>query len=170
MWKYLLFAVLIFFVVKDVRQWALGRKQSEVMQKALQQGGNLAELGVPNSCKEKQYCVTVFIAPWCGVCTSTEPTFHAFHNFLPKLRPNTGFGLVIGADSAASHAQKRTELMPIESITDDSGKIMQTRRIEAFPTWIVHDQSGKEVFRRAGGFSATTEEEISQVLTQLLKI
>jgi thiol-disulfide isomerase/thioredoxin len=124
--------------------------------------------GMPASCDGKKYCITVFIAPWCGACRMSEPSFHALHKYLPTNRSDVGFGLIIGGASAAQNSQKQSELAPISSRKDDSGNIMSAKKIKAFPTWIATDENGKEIFRRAGGIQISGDAQISQTLSMML--
>ena len=124
----------------------------------------------PASCEKKRLCITVYIAPWCGVCQASEPTFHAFQLLLPKLRPDVGFGLVIGNASPTQNLKMKEDLDPIDSFADDSGSLMRTQKINAFPTWVIRDQAGNEVFRKAGGFQVVSESQIEDLLTQYFKI
>ncbi len=90
------------------REWISKGQREQTVAQALSQGGQaLADIGIPANCSAKKYCITVFVAPWCGVCRSAEPTFRAFSQFLPSLRPEVGFGIVIGDASAADNAKKK---------------------------------------------------------------
>jgi thiol-disulfide isomerase/thioredoxin len=135
-----------------------------------QSGVNLETLGLAPNCKDKTYCITAYIAPWCGACQATEPTFRALQEMLPRLRPQAGFGLVIGASEPARHEEKKRELAPIEAYADDSGLLMKSRRVNGFPTWIVTDAKGKEISRMAGGITATNEGQLDQFLREYLKV
>ncbi len=125
-------------------------------------------MGIPKSCVGKKYCITAFIAPWCGVCQTSEPTFLALNKHLATAHPDVGFGLVIGADKPETNALKQNQLSSIESYTDDSGNIMKLREIRAFPTWITIDENGKEVYREAGGFRVTTDDQMPGLVSLLL--
>lgn len=127
-------------------------------------------LGIPITCKDKSKCITVYIAPWCGVCRNSEPTFWALQKYLEKNHPELGFGVVIGADSAENHAKKKSDLLGLAPIVDDSGEIIKFQRINSFPTWIITDEKGKEIFREAGGFAMTTDEQLSYVMKDFFKM
>src|SRR4051794_35168419 len=122
-WQFVVLALITYAIWSVSHDYILKRDQSKLLAAALKSGA-IAEYGIPKNCLGKKYCVTAFIAPWCGVCNSTVPTFKALHNSLPKLRPDVGFGLVIGADSSAENLKKKKELSDIESYTDDTGDIM----------------------------------------------
>lgn len=124
--------------------------------------------GIPMSCLGKKYCITAFIAPWCGVCRTSEPTFLALSKYLAEHQTEVGFGLVIGADKPETNAQKKQQLSIIESYTDDLGQIMKLREINAFPTWITIDENGNEVYREAGGFQITNPDQMPQFVSVLL--
>jgi len=130
----------------------------------------LESAGVPLNCKDKEKCIVVYIAPWCGVCVSSEPTFHAFHKYLPKLRPQIGFGLIVAAGSPNENAAKKNELLPIETYVDDSRNLLRARNIDRFPTWVVVDPQGNELSRMSGGFQVTAESSVEQALQEVLKL
>jgi thiol-disulfide isomerase/thioredoxin len=132
--------------------------------------GSAKTLGLSPACAGKKICVTVYIAPWCGVCRSTEPSFFAVNKFLPRLRPDSAFGVVIGAASIPENAQLKKHLAGLDAYTDDSGAVMRARGVNQFPTWIVTDGDGNEIHRAAGGFYASTAEEVSEILEKFLKL
>jgi len=168
-WRLLFIILVIYCVLIEGKKWSRHREQNQVVTQALVDGGaQLASVGIPANCVGKKFCITVFIAPWCPVCHSCEPTFRGLYKYLPKNRPDVGFGLVIGSDRPEKNAKKQKELEPIESYTDDSGSIMNTRHISAFPTWVVTSDSGEELSRQTGGLVVNAESQIPQALDVIL--
>lgn len=123
--------------------------------------------GWPNNCNGKAYCITVFVAPWCPICKSQEPVFKLLQSYLAEHRPDVGFGLVTSSGTPAQNLAERAKLSPIEVTLDDSNSIMQNRRIEGYPTWIVNDASGNELFNKAGARALASEADIAQFLAAM---
>ncbi len=168
-WQIILIISVLYGLFTEGQKWLRHRQQAKILSQVMTSGAlGLATAGIPQNCAGKKYCVTVFVAPWCGVCLSSEPTFKAIQKYLPLHRTDVGFGLVIGTASASENSQKQKDLMPIESYVDDSGDIMSLRQIQAFPTWITTNENGQEVFRQAGGFQVSSEEQIPQILALVL--
>lgn len=168
-WHAVLILAVIYGLATDGRAWWLSRSQARLVQKAVASGSrDLASVGVPTNCAGKKFCITVFIAPWCGVCRNSEPTFKIFNQYLSEKRSDIGFGLVIGAATAEQHLQKQKDLAPIESYLDDSGSLMKLRQIRAFPTWVATNQTGKEIFRQAGGMNLSSDSQMPEALEMLL--
>jgi thiol-disulfide isomerase/thioredoxin len=168
-WHYFIIAGVAYGLVTEVPEWLQKRKQDKIVAQSMKAGGTqLAKAGIPASCTGKKYCVTAFIAPWCGACRMTEPAFQSIHKHLQENPGEVGFGLVIGAASPEENAKRQQDLAPIESYTDDSGEIMQSRGIRAFPTWVTVDNTGKEVFRQAGGMKIPDESQVAQAIESML--
>lgn len=129
-----------------------------------------SEAAKPSSCVGKKLCITVYVAPWCGACRISQPTFKALNAYLPKHRDDVGFSVVVGGASPNEHLAEQKKLNPVESVADDAGVILKSRGIKAFPTWIVHDSSGKEVVRKSGGMTLSEDAQIQMLLTQFLQI
>lgn len=162
----LILAVAVVAVVGS--SYKTSREQSQIVVSALTAGGPaLEKAGVPQSCVGKKFCITAFIAPWCGVCNQTIPAFRSIKEFVSKSRPDVGFGLVIGAGEPAENESKRKELADIDSYIDQSGGIMDKRNIRAFPTWIVVNDSGKEIFRKPAGVTLPDENAVRAFIAEM---
>ncbi|MES2854947.1 MAG: hypothetical protein V4692_03735 [Bdellovibrionota bacterium] len=131
--------------------------------------GMQSQAEVFDGCKDKERCITAYVAPWCPVCKDNHPTFRLLDSYLAKRMPNVGFNLVIGAAKPEENAKEKEILAPLNSVIDDSGDIMKANAIEGFPTWIVRDREGKEIYRTAGGIRLAQEEEVGELL-RLLKV
>lgn len=118
------------------------------------------------ACEGKAQCITVYVAPWCPACKMSEPTFRMFHSYLGKNHPDIGFKIIIGGGKPSQNAEHQIALRPMATLTDDSGEIMQNLKVSGFPTWIVTDSSGKELFRNAGGLQLSQEEQVELFLKQ----
>lgn len=171
-WQLALVVLILFGAAKELHRWNKSRQQSRLVASAYSSGNSvaLASSGVPASCVNKKYCVTVFVAPWCPACNQSQVTFKALHAFLPNGRPDVGFGVVIGDGDSAQNMSKKRDLGPIDAIIDDSGSIMKSRQIASYPTWIVNDESGRELLRKSGGVTITGDEQVKALLKQFLGI
>lgn len=129
-----------------------------------------SETDTPSSCVGKKLCITVYVAPWCGACRISQPTFKALNAYLPKHRDDVGFSVVVGGASPNEHLAEQKKLNPVQSVADDAGVILKSRGIKAFPTWIVHDSNGKEIVRKSGGMSLSEDAQIQMLLTRFLQI
>ncbi len=161
----LLGAGLVYLLVQG-RSWFQERRESMQMASAISRGA-FAEVGIPTACTNKSYCVVTYVAPWCGVCKSNEPTFQALQKFLSTNRTDVGFGLVIGGASSEENLKMKKDLSGVESYTDDNGKLLKMRDIRVFPTWVVLDSKGNEINRQPGGFVVTEEAGLRQLVNQL---
>lgn len=169
MQKILTFALAIGVIAFIGSSYRAKREESQFLASALKSGGAALErAGIPQDCFGKRYCITAFIAPWCEACNFTIPAFRSLKSYLEKNRSDVGFGLVIGAASPSENKQKKIELSDIESYTDDEQAIMKRRGIKAFPTWVVIDNQGAELFRKPLGLALPNEESVRSFLSQML--
>jgi thiol-disulfide isomerase/thioredoxin len=146
-------------------------KQSKMIKAAMSSGEAVKNsLGILQNCNAKKYCITVYVAPWCPACKASQATFQALHKYLPSHRPEVGFGVIIGAGKAIENEEEQKVLSPIESFADNNGAILKSRKIDVFPTWIINDQNGKEIFRQAGGFQISDENQVVMLMQQFFKI
>jgi hypothetical protein len=145
-----------------------GRQQDQLVSSALAAGGAALEsAGIPASCAGKKFCITAFIAPWCGVCNQSIPAFRSINQYVSKSRSDVGFGLVIGAGESSENESKKKELSDIDSYVDQNGKVMDKRNIKAFPTWVVVNDSGKEIFRKPAGVNLPDESAVRTFLAEM---
>ncbi len=171
---YVFLIVAAYFGFKEVRKYRTATQpsateQSKIVSESLKAGGaQLSSAGIPTNCVGKEICITVFVAPWCPACHYSEPTFHAFQKYLPKNRPDIGFGVVIGASTAEENEKKKSELAPVESYADNTNQIMKLRQINAFPTWVITNAEGKEIHRQGGGIQVTQEAQVAQALAAIM--
>ncbi len=120
-------------------------------------------------CKAKKTCITAYVAPWCGVCKASIPSFRLLNAFINEHRPDVGFNIVVGAGrNPNDNTNEASNLSPLKAVADDSGELMQASRIAAFPTWIVREQSGREIYRQAGGLQIAKAEQAELLLRELL--
>lgn len=168
--RVILLIVLSATIFYKASEFTRGRKSSAILASVQRSQMGNEEYGIPNNCMDKKYCITVFVAPWCLACKSSEATFRMLNEYISKNRTEIGFGLVMGAGSAEQNEAEKTVLAPLEVTLDNSGEIFKNRGIKAFPTWIVNDKTGREKFNKAGGLNVTDMSQIPQLLTQQLKL
>lgn len=166
--------ILLFFCLIGGAKFAYQKYQNFKQTKMLVQVQGTPQakfqLGVPENCNSKKYCITVYVAPWCPACKATQSAFFAIQKYIPEHRKDVGFGVVVGAASKGENEAEVNELKPVEAYADNSGQIMKNRNIKSFPTWIINDQSGQEIFRQPGGFQITDEGQVALIFKQFLKI
>ncbi|MGZ3724166.1 MAG: TlpA family protein disulfide reductase [Pseudobdellovibrio sp.] len=150
-WRFLFLILFAAGALYEGRAYLKTQRQNRLMQNAKAGSATGTELGVPLSCKDKKYCITVFVAPWCPVCKSSQGTFKMLADYLPQNRPDIGFGVVIGDGTPEQNKSEKEVMTPLEVQIDDNGSVLKARGVSSFPTWVVNDQNGKEIFRRAGG-------------------
>lgn len=167
--NYIIIGLVLFGAINVGHRWVSRNQRQKAMAKVLATGSLEAqsEMGIPRNCKDKKQCITVFIAPWCGVCTASEPTFKAMNEYLQKNHPEIGFGIVAGDGPPDELMQKTVDLSPIEVLVDNTGNMMSSRGIRAFPTWVVNGKSGEELFKEAAGFHGTSEQELQQLVAHI---
>ncbi len=168
--RVILLIVLTAIIIYKASEFTRGRKSPTILASVQRSQMGNEEYGIPNNCMGKKYCITVFVAPWCPACKSSEATFRMLNEYISQNRAEIGFGLVMGAGTAEQNEAEKTVLAPLEVTLDNSGEIFRNRGIKAFPTWIVNDKSGHEKFNKAGGLNVTDISQIPQLLTQQLKL
>ena len=77
---------------------------------------------------------------------------------------------VVGAGASSENDEEKQILSPIETVADNSGRIMKSRKISAFPTWIINDSTGKEIFRQAGSPQLSSDDQVPLLFSQFFKI
>lgn len=160
--------VLCGFIVYKANQFYQNKKIADNMARVRNTPLASLQYGVPTSCSGKKYCITVFVAPWCGACQSAKGTFKMLNEYIPKNRQDIGFGMVVGAAGAGENLYEKQQLAPIEVAVDDSGQIFRNRKIDSFPTWIVQDITGKEIAKKAGAPVINDQGQLPLLLTQFL--
>ena len=129
---------------------------------------NNSSAEILNACKMKTHCITAFVAPWCPVCKSSVSSFRLVEAYLKKYRKDVGLNIIVGAASAADNNKEAEHLQPLKVVADNDGEIMKAERIEAFPTWVVRDKAGREIFRKAGGLQIAQESQVEMLLRELI--
>ncbi len=151
-------------------QYFKKQKQAKLMQSMHNTSDAKLKLGVPDNCAGKVYCVTAYVAPWCSACKITKTTFKALQSYLPKHRPDVGFGIIVGSGTEQENLAEQLDLNPIETFVDHQGVIFKNRQIQGFPTWIINDAQGKEIGRSSGGLQINSDEQLVLFIKQFLKI
>jgi len=165
--KYIVIAAVFYSAGTYGMKWW---QRHQLEESFLKNGGSKKTIGLAVSCQGKKHCITVYVAPWCPVCRASEQSFFAIQKFLQRLRPDTGFGVVIGDASAKDNARMKADLAYLEPFTDDTGLLMEMRQVDKFPTWIVTDGEGNETYRTSGGVRASDLSEVNAILVHFLKL
>lgn len=161
----LFIAVLIYGGVQMGGKKFLEHRRAETIARAYTQGSRaLASMGIPPGCVGKSYCVMVYINPTCETCQDTERTIRAYDKYLPQVRKDVGFGIVIGNATKREIDKKYHSLFPVSSYADYEGVILKTRRVTQTPLWIVHKRSGEEVYRGNPEIQAASPNEVKNSL------
>lgn len=121
-----------------------------------------------NACKIKKHCITAFVAPWCPVCKSSVSSLRLIDDYLLKYRKDVGLNIVVGAAAPDSNDKEVSQLQPLKAVADNTGEIMKSEHIQAFPTWIVRDKMGHEIFRKAGGIQIAQQSEVEMLLREFI--
>jgi len=124
-----------------------------------------ANHGFEDPCKNKDRCVIVFIAPWCGYCRASEPFISALRS---DAAASSTFGLkiVIGSDNASALQTKARELGD-NTFLDTNGLIMSAAGVRGYPSWISTDTEGTILARLGGAQTDTSDPARTQFLTRL---
>lgn len=123
---------------------------------------------IEGTCVGKEFCLTVFVAPWNPACNNSISTFKALHQNLLKIKPDMGFVVVVGEDNMENLLRKKSELQPIETYTDSDGSFFRNRKIQGFPTWIVYNKDGQEIKRQNGEQRRTSLPELEDLVKKYL--
>jgi thiol-disulfide isomerase/thioredoxin len=118
-------------------------------------------------CTGKSRCITVYVAPWCPVCRQSIPTMRLIDSYLAKNKPDVGINVVVGADRPEKIEEEAKELASLNALADISGEVMRANAVSVYPTWLVRDQAGKEIFRKASGIQIQSEDQVPIILSML---
>lgn len=89
-------------------------------------------------------CLTVLVAPWCGICHQVAPDIVALRRLLDKA--GVGSRVVVGLAEAEPIKEFAAEFGPDAML--DPGGVMRARGV---PLFLVTDRSGN-VLKRVSGF------------------
>lgn len=101
-------------------------------------GGSLA------SCPTDK-CLTVLVAPWCGVCRAEAPNIKQFRRYLDQAGISSR--VIIGLSDDRKAIRQFAALFGPDALLDDEGKIGS----RATPLFLVTDRQGR-VLKTVGGF------------------
>lgn len=167
--KLLFVCCVVYGLIIQGKKWKESRQNNQVLVDAMAEGDlAMQKVGIPQSCLGKQYCITVFVAPWCGACQSSEPGFLTMNRYIASNRPDIGFGIVVGAGTPSENQRKKDELSDLSSRVDEGDAAMKLRNIRAFPTWIATDLRGNEIFRKAAVYHMSSDQEVHALLGEMV--
>ncbi len=92
-------------------------------------------------CKGKDYCVIVFMAPWCSACKATMPIVKSM---MRQYSSSTTIGIkpVIGRGRTTESMEKMAAKIGTGTFIDPAGQVMQTASKNTVPHWFVIDSDG----------------------------
>lgn len=101
-----------------------------------------------------------FWATWCPPCKAEMPEFEQF--FQENVGKIAFYAINIKEpqDRVAGFLKASRNTMPV--LLDTNGEVAKLYRVNAIPTTLIVDKSGKVVFRKAG---AMTKEELDQAIS-----
>jgi hypothetical protein len=123
---------------------------------------------IVSQCKAKKHCITAYVAPWCAVCKASIPSLRLIDSYVNENTTDIGFNIVVGAGQTSENDKEVEKLHPLKAVADNSGELMKSEDIKAFPTWVVRAKSGREIFRRAGGLQLSSPKQAEVFLHELM--
>ena len=101
-------------------------------------------------------CLTVVVAPWCGVCHQVTPDIVRLRRFLDKA--GVGSRVVVGLSQELEELKGMAALFGSDSLLDPDGAL----NARGVPQFIVTDRSGA-VIKRVSGFprGASSPDELA---------
>lgn len=92
-------------------------------------------------CEGKQYCVVVFMAPWCSACKATMPVVKSM---MAQYSSSTMIGIkpVIGSGRSMASMEKMAAKIGTGTFLDPGGQVMQAADKNTVPHWFVIDSDG----------------------------
>ncbi len=120
----------------------------------------LATLGGPlgpslATCNTEK-CLTVLVAPWCGICHQVTPDIVRLRRFLDKA--GVGSRVVVGLSPELDQVKEMAALFGSDSLLDTDGAVAA----RGVPLFIVTNRAG-DVIKRVSGFprGASTPDELA---------
>ena len=100
-------------------------------------------------------CLTVIVAPWCGVCHQVTPDIVRLRRFLDK--SGVSSRVVVGLDELGP-IKEFAALYGSDALLDDQGAV----KARGVPQFIVTNRAG-DVIKRVGGFprGASSPDELA---------
>lgn len=120
------------------------------------------------SLKGEELTVFDFWATWCKPCVTSIPKLNAIYNTFSDKRIEF-VGVNIDAPRSLSKVKPFTEALGINypQVLDPNQDLVNLLNVSVFPTLIVYNSEGQEVFVHEG-FNAGDEELIREKLMELL--
>lgn len=90
-------------------------------------------------------CLTVIVAPWCGICHQVTPDIVRLRRFLDKA--GVGSRVVVGLSPELDQLKEMAALFGSDSLLDTDGAVA----VRGVPVFIVTNRAG-DVVKRVSGF------------------
>lgn len=92
-----------------------------------------------NTCEGKEFCVSVYMAPWCPHCKTAVPQVQ---KMLSKtILGKTGVRVVIGMGQPAQNAAMANSIAK-DVVVDNDTKIARQLNVKSVPAYMVLDKDG----------------------------
>jgi thiol-disulfide isomerase/thioredoxin len=131
--------------------------------------GDVAAVVLPESVAESwrgKVVVADFWATWCGPCRASSPNVQILHE---QFRSDPGV-LVVAVhadDNVADPGAYLAEHEYTYPLVAKGGEVADAFGVNALPTFVVLDQSGREVLRHVGMMSLAAREKIAAKIRAL---
>ena len=116
--------------------------------------------GSGDPCEGKEYCLTVYLTPWCPACKSSVTFINELREYFSD---NNQFALqvIVGADGEANLEQMAKQIGKLVYIDADA-KFRRATGVHAYPTWLLTDKNRKiiKMYKRGAPYGGTTESRI----------
>jgi thiol-disulfide isomerase/thioredoxin len=97
-----------------------------------------------NSCEGRNYCVVVYLAPWCPYCREEIPYLRTL---LDKTRNgDTGLKVVVGLGHSPGDNEAMADKIAKQGVMIDTNrKIATSLGVRSLPTFTVLDKTGLKI-------------------------
>jgi len=118
-------------------------------------------------CAGRERCVTVYLSPWCPVCTQTVPVIQALRRRAAATK-HVGVRIIIGGD-ARPRLEALAQRVGGTVHLDEAGAFARGAGARSVPRWWVTDPRRKVLADFAGGMPGTVPVQLGlmSVLEQL---
>lgn len=134
---YLILAVVAALIAVGVYRKGLLSEPRDLPRSAVSSGEDV--------CKEKRFCVAVYMAPWCPHCKNAVGTLQAFAR-KSKDADFPGLKVYVG-DGEDTAMKSMADKFGDNGFVDADRSVMQKYAVRGYPTFLVLDADGDVILR-----------------------
>lgn len=99
-------------------------------------------------CEGKEYCIAIYLAPWCPHCKASQPMIRDLQLDSKKSKMY-GIKLFIGNDSKQNTGKMSSNFLP--PVFDDTRSKLKGLFPKGVPTWVVMNMKNRKIVREDAG-------------------